>query len=206
MHLNKKRGRKYRPASIRRRRRIFSTASRLFSQKGYLATSLDDIATAASVNKASVYYYYRSKADLLYEIALSAIQALLDLAAPIADSDLSPRQKLEALVVNHLLYEMSHIGLVRIGDMERKNLPLKLLRQYTAMRDEYERVFRTTIEQGTIERQFRRTDSKIAALFLLGFANSIIGWYKPDGELSAQEIASRAWTVTWAALGSDNCY
>ena len=71
-------------------------------QKEYLATSIDDIAKDAHCNKASVYYYFRAKSDILYEIASGTIPELLELASPIVDSDLPPAKKLEALIINHL--------------------------------------------------------------------------------------------------------
>ncbi|MGI6530844.1 MAG: TetR/AcrR family transcriptional regulator [Bacillota bacterium] len=47
------------------RERIIKAATQLFSQKGYDATRVSDIATAADVNKALIYYYFKSKEDIL---------------------------------------------------------------------------------------------------------------------------------------------
>jgi AcrR family transcriptional regulator len=48
--------------------KILSAAGHLFWKKGYLGTSIDDIAKAANVNKAAVYYYFKDKSFLLYEV------------------------------------------------------------------------------------------------------------------------------------------
>ena len=65
--------------SLTQRKKLLTIAGRLFWQKGYLATSIDDIAKAAKMNKASIYYYFKNKADVLYELASATMQALIDL-------------------------------------------------------------------------------------------------------------------------------
>ena len=54
--------------SIRQRKKILNAAGRLFWQKGFKATTLDDIARAGRINKATIYYYFKNKAFLLFEI------------------------------------------------------------------------------------------------------------------------------------------
>lgn len=76
--------------------------------------------------------------------------------------------------------------------MERKNLPPKLIRDYIRLRDEYEKVFYETIKGGIACGDFQCIDAKLACLFSLGLVNSIILWYKPEGNLSPEEIASKA--------------
>lgn len=157
-----------------------------------MATSLDDIAKAARCNKANCYYYFRSKSDILYEIATRTIKELLKVSSPIACSDLPPIKKLEALITNHLDWQMAHAGFTGIGDTERRNLPPRLLRACIEMRDEYEHSFRKVIEEGIAKQQFRPTNAKLTSMFILGFLGSIMRWYKPKGELTPSVISSKA--------------
>jgi len=60
------------------RQNIISAAVKLFWQKGYDGTSVQDIYDAAKVNKATIYYYFENKAVLLYEISLHIINQLTD--------------------------------------------------------------------------------------------------------------------------------
>ena len=184
----------------KQQRKILSAAGRLFWRKGYLGTSIDDIAKAAKVNKASIYYYFKDKSFLLYEVILTPLEVMIDQALPIADSDLSSQKKLEALIANHIRWQADHPGLAGIGHVERKNLQPALRREYIGMRDRYERIIRRTIEEGIRKGEFRFSDAKLATLFTLGLVNSVIQWYKPKGGLSADEIASEACTYISKAL------
>ncbi|QRP47160.1 TetR/AcrR family transcriptional regulator [Amycolatopsis sp. FDAARGOS 1241] len=78
------------------RRTVLDTARRLFAEQGYDATSLQLIADTMGVTKANVYYYFRSKADLLealLQCSIAAFDALLDAAAALDD----PRARRELL-------------------------------------------------------------------------------------------------------------
>jgi AcrR family transcriptional regulator len=180
--------------------KIVSAAGRLFWRKGYLGTSIDDIAKAANVNKASIYYYFKDKSFLLYEVILTPLQMMIDQALPNADSDSSSQEKLEVLIKNHIRWQAEHPGLAGIGHVERKNLPPTIRREYIGMRDRYECIIRRTIEEGIRKGEFRFADAKLATLLTLGLVNSIIQWYKPKGSLSADEIASEAFVYISRAL------
>lgn len=62
----------------RQRQKILLTSAHLFWQKGFLGTSINDIAKAAKMNKAIVYYYFKNKASLLYEIMTRILVGLID--------------------------------------------------------------------------------------------------------------------------------
>jgi AcrR family transcriptional regulator len=176
----------------RQREKILSVVGRLFWEKGYLATSVDEIADVAKVNKASIYYYFPNKAAILYEIALMTMRALIDQAVSIVDSNLEIERKIEAFVSNHVRFSLNHLGFSGIGQMERRNLPPKLLRTYVSLRDEYEGIFRKMLEEGMEQGRFRLKSSKLTSLFILGFLNSFFQWFRPTGKLSSEEIASEA--------------
>ena len=179
---------------------ILKAATHLFSQKGYSETTLDNIAQLARVNKASVYYYFKNKAFLLFEIVCRATNSTLALAEPIVASDLSPIDKLKELVINHMKWRLDNIGIGGIGEKELRNLPPRLRRDYTALRDSYEAIFRKIHREAIDAGEVRHIDNKIASLTILSFTNSFDRWFKPDGELSADEIASIAWEFIYRAL------
>jgi len=58
--------------------RILAVATTLFARQGLEQTSLGDIAAAAGLSKGTVYYYYRSKDDLIYDIMVCSFQKLTD--------------------------------------------------------------------------------------------------------------------------------
>jgi len=187
------------------RGKILDTAGYFFWQKGYIATSIDDIAKAAKMNKASIYYYFKNKAAILHELGTMNMQAMIDQVLPIANSDMPPEEKLRLFIIKHiqlLLLNLNHTG---IGYKERKHLPPKLFQIYIKMRDEYEGIFRRILEEGIQEGSLECTDAKVASLLIMGLLNSTLQWYRPEGRLSPDDIACEiyAFISNGLKLGAD---
>ena len=181
-----------RPSSKRLRKKILNAAGRLFWQKGYKATTIDDIARASRVNKATIYYYFKNKAFLLFEIVSGIMQEGLENVRPLKISAMRPREKLRVLIMQHTTWVLS-LKWPAIGQMEQRNLPPRLLNGYLMLRDEYEGVFRSIIKEGIRKKEFRRLDPKLYSLFILGLLNSFLNWYKPSGKLSPEKVAEEAY-------------
>jgi AcrR family transcriptional regulator len=188
----------------KQRQKILSAAGRLFARKGYIGTSIDDIGKAAKVNKAAIYYYFKDKSFLLYEIVMTAQETMNSLTMPILGSSASPKEKLFSAMTTQIEWQASHPELAGIGQAEIKNLPLKFRRNYISMRDEYENIYRKIIAEGIAKGEFSAVDVKLTGLFILGLVNSIMLWYKPKGTLSADEIASEAYRFAFKAIKAGN--
>jgi AcrR family transcriptional regulator len=171
---------------------IFNAAANLFSQYGYAATSIEDIAKSAGVNKASIYYYYKNKASILYELVILPTTVLSQQANPIIDSEMEPLEKLETLIRNHLIWQMANPVINGVGHWEKSNLPKNLRKSYVRARDEYEAIYRRVLDAALGKEQIRNSDIKLTSRFMLGFMNSIVLWYKTNGTYSPEEIASEA--------------
>jgi AcrR family transcriptional regulator len=83
------------------RQGIVETAQRLFAERGYEGTSLQDIADEMGLTKAAVYYHFRSKADILRAIVVPAFHSLSDLL-DIAETKRSRAERMR-VVVNGLV-------------------------------------------------------------------------------------------------------
>lgn len=191
------------PQAIRwkaHKKKILTVAANLFWEKGYIGTSIDEIAKKANMNKALIYYYFENKVSLLNEIISAPLEEMVEAARPIANSNLEPMKKVESLVTFHIKWQLSHYGLAGIGHLERKNLTPKFLRKYVQMRDEYENLFLKVIEEGLEKGQFSFDNGKMGAVFTLGLLTSITQWYKPKGRFSPDKIASLACSYVLGAL------
>lgn len=205
--LNSRLGRRRIPLSQRERSelirdRIMSNAALMFFQKGYLATSLEDIAKVSGVNKAAIYYYFKAKSTLLYEICTKAVNIILDVDRPIANSDLPAEKKLQSLVANHVQFQLAHKGFTGVGAVEIREMPKRLKKQYVSMRDEYESLFRQVLKEGVEEGKFAPLNICLESHFILGFLNSILQWHSPNGELTDEEITTQAYRFILSGLGA----
>lgn len=175
-------------------------AAKLFWQKGYDRTTIEDITGALGLNKAMLYYYFPDKQTLLYNVMFSGLRSLLPKAKKISGMKLPPEQKLELLVKNHVEWYVVDSAGPAIANSEIRNLSPKFRRRYIAGRDTYEAIFRKVIAGGIKERQFRRMDVKLATAFILGLLNSLSRWYRSDGKYSVEDIGSQLGSFVSAGL------
>jgi AcrR family transcriptional regulator len=190
-----------------RERLILSAATRLFLKKGYVATGVNTIADAARVNVGTVYYYFPSKSRLLFELISRAAREFLDLTKSIVESGLPPTERLRHVVDAVINWEVARGGIIGLGVSERSHLPPKLRLSYAAQRDEIEMLYLELVGDVLMEHGVGNTDPKISTRLMLSMLTSITRWYKPDGELTPDAIASLAYgfiTVGLFGSGSRN--
>jgi AcrR family transcriptional regulator len=170
----------------RKRAEILRAALRAFRDKGYHATTLDDIAEHLGVRKSALYYYFPDKQAILYEChreSLDDLDRIMREAAALP----SARQKLSHVIREHVhvmtdTLEGSPLAFEVTSLAADRRAPL------IAGRDRYERQLREIIDQGMRDGEFRRGDAKVAAFIVLGAINWIARWYRPEGALHAPEL------------------
>jgi TetR/AcrR family transcriptional regulator, cholesterol catabolism regulator len=172
------------------RERIVGSAARLFADRGYFATSLEDIAQDVGIRKASLYWHVSSKAHLLGEILSGCIEPAYQALVAIQASSLPPREKLRQAISAHVLEITANVEAVRIFLREGPVLPAEQTQQFTARRRAYARLFGLILAEGQAAGEFDAGDVHHVGLALLGMANWIAFWYRRDGPSSPQSIAA----------------
>lgn len=174
-----------------RRHQIQAVAEQLFHEKGYLATSMRDIADEMKMKGGgSLYAHIKGKEDLLWDIADEAIHAFFRALEPILAKDLPPDQKLREAMIAHMLTITAHLGSATVYFDEWRHLSEPRRTEFMARRDEYEHLFGQFIHVGIAAGILHPLDERLARLYILGAMNEIRRWYKPEGRLSAQEVAA----------------
>jgi AcrR family transcriptional regulator len=174
----------------RRQQEILDTAARVFHEKGYEATSIQDIADLVGILKGSLYYYIDSKEDLLYEIIRSSQE---DAVATMADAlafEGDALEKIRAFVVAHVTFLAENLVRVSVFFHALRSLGEERRAEILAVRDAYYRQLRSLIEQGKKEGTIRaEADPEVAALAAIGTMNWLYQWYEPGGKKSVRQIA-----------------
>src|SRR3954463_16258741 len=101
-------------APRRRQQEILEAAARVFHEKGYESTSIQDIADAVGILKGSLYYYITSKEDLLFEILQSVHEEALENLAQIDATPGDALQRLRAFVTMHFTFNAEHLVKVAV--------------------------------------------------------------------------------------------
>lgn len=174
----------------KRRDLIIEKATQVFGRKAFHATTLDEIAGELGVTKASLYYYFSTKEDLLYAVLLTSIREHLSRADRVLDEnpEASPAKKLELLIAEHLRLlatKYEHAFLLQqeyeLAEPHRTTI--------VDLRKEYQERFSRILHEGVERHYFRVRDESIAVLMILGSINWFLRWYRSDGRFTVDEIA-----------------
>ncbi len=173
----------------RRREEILHAALRAFREKGFHATTLDDIAERLGLRKTALYHYFPDKEAILWECHQESLAELKRIIAGARALDTASEQ-LGYVIREHVrvmtdMLEGSPLAFeVTAFAPERQ-------RAIIAARDAYERAVRRIIAQGIDDGEFRTVDVKIAVFAILGSINWIARWYNPEGSLRAGELGTQ---------------
>lgn len=178
-------------ASTSRKEQIIETAANLFSQSGYMATSMRDIAEAMSIEAASLYNHISSKEEILYEICFNHAQLFLKAIDEVNDIYFDAEKKLRMAILNHVEILTSNLTQSKVFLQEWKYLGESNRLEFIKLRDRYEKEFTVILNNGEDENLFKAVDKKFAVLNILSSLNWIVEWYKPEGEMTPNQIAEK---------------
>lgn len=183
----------------RKRALILKSAAHVFGRKGFHATTLEEIAAVLKVTKASLYYYFSTKEELLYEVHLLSLEDVLARLDRALAGHESPVDQLRAAVTEHLrVLAVDYEGAFML--QQEYDLPDQYKALIVALRDRYEAKMLDIVQQGVRQRLFRTKDARVAVRMLLGSINWFLRWYRSDGRLTVDEIAEAYMDFTFYGL------
>ena len=173
---------------LERRRHILDAATQVFRSKGIASSSIDDVARAAGVDRASLYYYFASKEELFQEVVIDAVVDVMDLAEHIDESRDPPSEKLHTLIVKLVTsfahrYPQIYVYLQEdVQAMPELNLP--------EMQRRFEAVVTKIIREGIEAGEFRSDiPPRLASYAIQGMLAWTHRWFDPDGLVDPEDIA-----------------
>jgi AcrR family transcriptional regulator len=179
---------------------IITVAARLFKEKGYRATTLEDIAAAVGMLKGSLYYYIRSKEELLYLVVRDPIRQAYNKLEEIVTSEAPVKVKIAQAIVNHMMVFHQHYPHIAVYLHDYHNLK-QLEKNTIETPRHYHQLWATLLEQGVATGEVRSDlNVKVTGYAILGMCNWIYRWYNPQGTLSAEEIAGIFTTLVLEGL------
>jgi AcrR family transcriptional regulator len=167
---------------------LLDAAAKAFTSFGFAAASIDAIAAQIGATKGSVYYHYRSKADLFFAVHKRAMVLNLRAQLPLVqDRTLDPLQKLHGMAYRHALAMMEHVDYQRVTvqgielhqSTTTSPAEREALKEVVAMRDAYEDLFEDVLRDGVAAGCLADVQPSLAAKAILGSLNWITVWYRP---------------------------
>ena len=183
------------------RERLSTEAARLFAERGYHGTSINDLAVALGIHKSSIYAYIDGKSDLLADIALTgaaAFHAALD-ALP---DEATPGERLEMALRAHLGVVESQLDVATVWLQEWRYLTGEPLDFFVKERHRYEQrirdLFRAAVESGELRQEL---DTNDATLVFLSVANWAYTWLTADTDVG--KLTSRLMSILLSGMGPE---
>jgi AcrR family transcriptional regulator len=170
---------------------ILKAAAQIFRKKGYHAASMQDIADAVQLQKASLYHHIESKQAILLLLLDEALDLLIEDMQAVLDEPLPTKDKFRKAMRVYMSRLTQDADLAAVLLLEHRSLDADRRKDHVARRDRYEALWRGLIEQGIDEGVFNKVDPKLTGYVVLGVQNWMITWYRPDGSHSPEQLADQ---------------
>lgn len=174
---------------LARRQEILAAMAAVLADKGYEATTLDDVAARMKCSRAVIYYQFRSKEELYVHLVGQVLETAVDRLARIASRRDPPDAQLRAAVTD--LVEMGflplHYAAIRTG--RPSSLSGESRSYLRALDRKYERMFTDIVRRGMDCGVVVRHDPRLVAYTLINAAHSVFRWFRPEKSLSPELLA-----------------
>jgi AcrR family transcriptional regulator len=171
-----------------KREAVLHAAVRSFNEKGFHATSLDDVANALSVTKPTIYHYFANKDEILFECVRRGLDSIRHAAEAVESEGGGGLERLRRLMRDYAIIMTRDFGMcvTRTADHE---LSGDSRAEFRALKREIDQTVRRVVEQGMADGSIARGDPRLVTFTLAGALNWIARWYDPDGARVAEEVA-----------------
>jgi len=173
---------------------ILAAAARVFRRIGYANATLEDVAVEVGMNRASLYYYVATKAELLTEILRQPAFDMTSVLSEIRHSELTPAEKIREAIAAHMsalstnypelfVFLAENLYLQTVGDPEG---------DVVENARNYGNLFAEIIREGQESGDFRSDiNPRIAMLGIVGMCNWTHRWYREGDGMSLPEIGDQ---------------
>lgn len=166
---------------------ILRKAAAVFAEKGYHQASIRDISRATGVSLSGLYYYVKSKEELLFLIQEHGFGTVLANVERILDGVKDPRRRLRLLIENHLRFFVANMPEMKVLSHEADSLTGEYRRRVNAVKRRYTAICMDILEE--LRPPESTLDLRVATFSLFGMLNWIYNWYRPDRDVPIAQLA-----------------
>lgn len=174
-----------------KRQVVLRTAARIYTERGFHETTLADIADELNISKPTLYYYFKSKDEILFECHRIGIEAITDGETPMPPPGQgTARERLHEFLRRYVRMVVDDFGtcLVMTGTnaLEPENRA-----EVVGGRRQIDGMLRAILEEGAVDGSLICQDPKVTAMFIFGAMNWIPHWYHRDGPIAVEDLTER---------------
>lgn len=184
-----------------KRERILEEAVKLFYERGFNATTLDDIAAELGVTKPFIYTHFRSKVELLAALCKPTIELSLGAVVQAAQMPGTPTERLFRAMVDFTKVVLHRQANIAIYFREEKNLTKQALDEINILRRQYDRVLSQLLREGVAAGEFEIADVNLTALAIGGMISWAYTWHRSGGRLALDDVGVHMACLTLQMVG-----
>lgn len=188
------------PEGQARNEEVFRTAARLMVEKGYGATSINDIARAVGMTKAGLYHHIRSKQDMLFQILQHAMDGLDRVVIKPAKRLTDPEARLRETIRLHVHGLFDHGLEFALLFPERRHLEPAQQKIVLRRIENYLKLLRGAMQELEAEGKLRELDINVSARHILQTIAGIARWYTIDAGVSVDLLVEQTVNFNLAAI------
>jgi AcrR family transcriptional regulator len=167
---------------------ILKAAARIFAEKGFHKTSVRDISRATGMSLAGLYYYFRTKEELLYLIQERCFVTLLQRWEEAAASEADVRTRIRVFAENHLSFFWHNMHEMKVMAHEDESLSREFQEKILVLKRRYVKVLMDLIAELNALDGGKGVDLRAATFSLFGMMNWIYTWYQPRRDLPFPQL------------------
>jgi len=167
---------------------VLHAAVQSFNEKGFHATSLDDVAASLNVTKPTFYYYFANKDDILFECVRLGLESIAEAADAVEKKGGSGLERLRALMRDYALIMTRDFGMCVIRTSDHELAP-ESRKKFRALKRQIDEVVRGVVADGMADGSIAKGDPRMVTFTLTGALNWIARWYQEGRGVEAETVA-----------------
>jgi AcrR family transcriptional regulator len=168
--------------------KLLKTAARIFAEKGFHRTSMRDISRATRMSLAGLYYYFRTKEELLYLIQERCFLTLLERWEQAAAAETDVRARIRVFAENHLTFFWHNMHEMKVMAHEDESLTGEFQDSILVLKRRYVKVLMDLVAELQSSDGGKGVDLRVATFALFGMMNWIYTWYQPKRDLPFPQL------------------
>ncbi len=186
------------------KKKIFEEAANLFQEKGYLASSMRDLAERVGLKVSSLYSHIGSKEELLQKICFDSARGYLDGMKAIEDLDTTPSEKVRQLIQLHIRIATTDVTSMTIFSEEWRHLSEPYLSEFRNVRKDYERRFSKMLQQGVEAGEFAEMNITVCLYTIFTSLRWLHRWYPEKRGISVKSLEAEILRFLFQGLKKPN--
>jgi AcrR family transcriptional regulator len=172
---------------------ILKAASTVIARDGYEGASVRKVAARAGVGLSGIYYYFTNKDELLYAIQINTFTTLVELLKERLSGLENPKDKLRAVIKNHIEFFVNNINDLKVCVHEIESLSGAYYKDVLKIRQQYFKLVKNVVAENLSKGE--KLDPALVSLYLFGSLNWIYMWYDPQVNSDVTELTDQLMTI-----------